>query len=100
MWSDEDSVDYEAETPGVLTNRIKGTLEQIDQCLKDMGIDPEILSKSDPGFLHASREEALVEARIWILRSLKRKPKPLTKPKRRRSKPKRRCKCRRPKQKR
>jgi hypothetical protein len=73
----------------VATVRIIACLAEVDQTLAELGIDPSRLPKYDPGLLHASREEALVEARIWLYRSLGRQPEPPEKPKRRRTRPKR-----------
>jgi len=56
--------------------RLTTLLALTDEALKHLGVDPERLSKGDPGLLHASREEALIEARIWIYRAMGRQPEP------------------------
>lgn len=57
-------------------------IEKVDMILVEMDVDPFHLPKYDPGLLHSSKEEALIEARIWLYRAKGRQPEPPESPKR------------------
>lgn len=73
---------------------INVAIATVDSVLEELGIEPSRLSTNDPGILSASKEEALVEARIWLHRALGRNTsetkwkskRPKKKPKKRRKK--------------
>lgn len=53
-----------------MTEAIKLALATVDDALDKSGVDVERLPKRDPMVLRAYREEALIEARIWLYRAL------------------------------
>jgi hypothetical protein len=64
-------------------NTLDFLIEKVDVMLVEMDVDPERLPKYDPGLLHSSKEEALIEARIWLYRAKGRQPEPPESPTRR-----------------
>jgi hypothetical protein len=61
---------------GPVNETVKMALATVDDALEKLGIDPERLPKKDPLILNAYKEEALIEARIWLFRALGRAPEP------------------------
>lgn len=61
---------------GPVTEAIKLALATVDDALDKSGVDVDRLPKRDPMLMRAYREEALIEARIWLFRALGREAEP------------------------